>query len=282
MQARREYLRVVYWGKIARGEKKGLVEDVYREGRKRLEESRATKGEWCKETKEIMERCGLSEYWKEGKVGGAKEWTAVVRKAVSESENMKWRWGMIQGGQKVLGVRIAKVKLGLYLNIKEKLKKEWWLQENRLWVGRWVNLRAGVVKLEVEKGRWEAVARIHRVCKMCGMGEVEDVEHVMDRCPRWDAERKEIWREVGEVEETFEKQAREWSGQERTEWLLRGEGLARLPVLRGVTQMIRTRERVDNVCRLNGEGGSGKTNVCAQSKRRRRTRVDGQTSAKHG
>jgi hypothetical protein len=84
------------------------------------------------------------------------------------------------------------------------------------------------------------------------------------------------------VEEKLEKRAREWSGQERIEWLLRGEGQARVSVLKGVTQMIRNRERVDKVGKVNGEGGRRGTNNCAQGKRQRRARVDGRSSAKRG
>jgi hypothetical protein len=109
---------------------------VYKEGRKRLSEGRDKKREWCRETKAILEKFGLVQFWEGQAVGNAREWGALVRHAVNEREHTKWRWGMLQGGQKVNGVRLAKRKLLVYMKVKETMKKEWWLQENRLWVRR--------------------------------------------------------------------------------------------------------------------------------------------------
>ena len=61
------------------------------------------------------------------------------------------------------------------------MKKEWFLTESRVWVRRWVKLRGGVEKLEVEMGRYKGLLREERVCKWCGEG-VEDIRHLLDEC----------------------------------------------------------------------------------------------------
>ena len=48
-----------------------------------------------------------------------------------------------------------------------------------------MKLRGGTAGLQIETGRWRGVAREERVCKECGSGEVEDVEHWMMRCVAW-------------------------------------------------------------------------------------------------
>jgi hypothetical protein len=91
------------------------------------------------------------------------------------------------------------------------------LQENRLWVRKWVKPKAGAVRLVIEKGRWAGAARMHRICKMCKSGEVKDIEHGLDGCDKWDKERLESWRQVGLDDEKLEKRSRGWSGAERME-----------------------------------------------------------------
>ena len=40
-----------------------------------------------------------------------------------------------------------------------------------------IKLRGGMAAFQIETGRWRGVVREDRVCKECGKGEVEDVEH---------------------------------------------------------------------------------------------------------
>ena len=45
-----------------------------------------------------------------------------------------------------------------------------------------IKLRGGMAAFQIETGRWRGVARDDRICKECGKGEVEDVEHWLLRC----------------------------------------------------------------------------------------------------
>ena len=55
-----------------------------------------------------------------------------------------------------------------------------------------MKLRGGTAGLQIETGRWRGVAREERVCKECGSGEVEDVEHWMMRCVAWKSHRSQL------------------------------------------------------------------------------------------
>ena len=45
---------------------------------------------------------------------------------------------------------------------------------------------------KIKTGRWHAVAREDRICKECGNGEVEDVEHWLLRCETWKTHREPL------------------------------------------------------------------------------------------
>ena len=51
-------------------------------------------------------------------------------------------------------------------------------------------LRDGSAPLQIETGRWKGVPRGESLCRECGMNEVEDCDHWLLRCPRWDIYRK--------------------------------------------------------------------------------------------
>ena len=55
-----------------------------------------------------------------------------------------------------------------------------------------IKLRGGTAAFQIETGRWQGVAREERVCKECGSGEVEDVEHWLLRCAAWKTIREQF------------------------------------------------------------------------------------------
>ena len=71
-------------------------------------------------------------------------------------------------------------------------------------------LRGGTAELGIEVGRWQGVRREDRVCKKCGSGEVEDIDHLVMRCEyvaeervrmkRLIIDRVEGWNELGAKE----------------------------------------------------------------------------------
>jgi hypothetical protein len=126
VQARREILRLRYWGKIV-GEGKrnpgSLVHAVYREGRLRVEEGRAkSQREWCVETKRLLKEVGLEEYWESEEVGAREqnEWALLVKRMVFRREEAKWREGMWRGGKRGM----ALTTLERYARVKRTLRND--------------------------------------------------------------------------------------------------------------------------------------------------------------
>ena len=156
----------------------------------------------------MLQEIGLGNVWKNEDVGEEKDWKRLVRKMMGEEEQKQWRSCMGGGGKKR-----AKVKLLRYMKMKKVLRKEWFLELDRSWVRRWVRMRAGVARLEVEMGRHRGVWRRGRVCRWCDRRKVEDVVHVVDECEYWKKERKGIWAGIGkEGEERYRGRNRKMRG----------------------------------------------------------------------
>lgn len=239
VEGRRRYLRLVYWAKVVRGGD-SIVRAVYKEGRER---KGGVKG-WCEETKRVLEEVGLGWVWENEEVGEEKEWKRVVRRAVGEYEEREWQGRMVGRG-----VGKAKVKLDMYVRVKKELKKEWFLEMDRAWVSRWVRMRAGVSRVEVEMGRYRRVRRGDRVCRWCGKGKVEDVVHVVVECERWKEKRRELWGRVMKDDEVWGRLVRGKGRREMVECLLKGGGRkVRDGVMKGVTGLMYMREK-------EGDGG---------------------------
>ena len=235
MRARREYLRLVYWGKIISGVKDGMVRSVYDGGRERVWLGRASKGEWCVETKRLLLELGLRHVWETEVVGDDEAWGSLVWAVIQEREEIRWR-------REIVG----KSTLGRYMRVKEKLKAEWFLTESRVWVRRWVGLRAGVTCLEETEGRYVGVHRAKRVCRWCESGDVEDVDHFLDSCESWGTTRTDLWNTMRGGDRLMVKRVEAWGTQERVDWMLRGgcSVRTRSTLLGGLGGWLFCRERV--------------------------------------
>ena len=212
MRGRRVYLRLVYWGKLVLADRDSIVGCVYREGRRRvIDRVKCGRREWCVETKRLLEKIGLGERWEDEKIGSMREWREMVKKMVHYDERIEWRKKM--GG---------KITLNRYMRVKEDLKKERYLKENRLWVRRWVRLRSSTETLRVREGRMKKEMRCDRICECCEAGKVEDEAHMMDECERWNGERERMWRQLEEYDDSLVRIVRGWSRERRVDWMMEG------------------------------------------------------------
>ena len=59
-------------------------------------------------------------------------------------------------------------------------------------------LRGGTAPFQIETGRWKGVPRAERLCKECGSNEVEDCNHWLLCCPRWEPHRQALLTRVKE------------------------------------------------------------------------------------
>ena len=53
-------------------------------------------------------------------------------------------------------------------------------------------LMGGSAPFQIETGRWKSVSREERLCRECGMNEVEGYDHWLLWCSRWDIERQHL------------------------------------------------------------------------------------------
>ena len=143
-------------------------------------------------------------------------------------------------------VKSGRVVCGNICLSKTKLSREWYLREDRVWVRRWVKLRAGVEDLEVERGRARGIEREARTCKFCCAGVVEDEEHCLDQCEHWAEERRDMWRRVREMDERGWSRASSMTVRQRTDWLLQGRvggKKMRRNIMKAVVRILFRRDR---------------------------------------
>ena len=187
MKGRRQLLRLSYWGKIVKMDKRRWVWKVYEEGRRRLEcNERANT--WCNLTKKWMLELGFGAEWDAQETGV--KWKERVKAAVMALEQRKWRARVV-----------LSPKLDFYAAWKKDMGREDYLDEPDAVSRRlWTKLRTGCLELRIETGRWErvsvrgrqvAIPRKLRLCRLCG-AETEDAEHVLLRCPSYDKERSQF------------------------------------------------------------------------------------------
>ena len=66
-----------------------------------------------------------------------------------------------------------------------------------------IMLRGGSTPLQIKTGRWKVVPREEKLCRECGMNEVEDCDHWLLWCSRWDIERRHLLKNVQQRLPTF-------------------------------------------------------------------------------
>ena len=125
-------------------------------------------------------------------------WASAVEKDALKVAEEEWRLGMQ-----------AKSSLDFYRSVKKEVKREGYLDckaaDNRAASLR-VGLRGGTNALEVSRARLERkdlgqapVAREERKCKVCSLGEAEDVPHFLLRCPAIASARRAMLRRLEPV-----------------------------------------------------------------------------------
>jgi hypothetical protein len=239
VRGRREYLRLMFWGEIVSRTGSRVVIDIYEEGRKRMKEGRPGAKEWCVETRRMLEELGMGEVWEREDIGDMQEWKNKVKRMIWAREESAWRGRMIGGG----GMKV-KTSLERYMMIKKNLRAEWFLGESRVWVRRWVRMRAGVQDLEVNRERGRR-PRSTRICNWCSLGCVEDEKHFWGECEKWEEQRTALWREVWQLDKRTVGDVVGWNVEKKVNWLMRGGNKrVRMRILKSMTRWMFEREKL--------------------------------------
>ena len=189
LSARRDMLRLRFWWKLVNMPQARGVRQVYDYCRqkfrlsfsagKKLAKLQKHSMNWCEYTYSLLKELNMEVLWWTEKLEGFKKWNTLVYSKIQQREEGRWKESMANN-----------VKLEIYRQVKHKLKLELYLLDERSRPGR------------IEFGRYrsgscreEGLIREQRVCKLCGVG-VEDVSHVMARCPAYDYDRRVLFRNI--------------------------------------------------------------------------------------
>jgi len=99
------------------------------------------------------------------------------------------------------GNKGEKSKLCNYNLIKQNIKLEKYLHCNNHVRGRYYHtaLRTGSNQLEIERGRWKRLPRSQRLCQQCDWNAIENEEHFILKCPKYDNFREELFQKIIEL-----------------------------------------------------------------------------------
>ena len=169
VRARRWRKRLMYWRCMVNDEVAEIVKNVYEFERQRDAEGKLT---WASDTRKILNKLGLSQYWWSEEKIDNRRWKKLVCESIQAFEEKEW------------GRRVWKnKKLRWYRRVKPKLAFEEYLQDKWTQGRRTLSrLRGGTLRLRVEEGRWEGLERAERNCEVCESKAVEDVQHFVEEC----------------------------------------------------------------------------------------------------
>ena len=96
-------------------------------------------------------------------------------------------------------------KLCTYLNIKDHFGYENYLSklsnfEIRKTICRF---RISAHRLQIEVGRFSNISRSERICKNCSSGKVEDEEHFLCECSKYESTRSELFKSIADKYPNF-------------------------------------------------------------------------------
>ena len=108
-----------------------------------------------------------------------------------------------------------------YNRIKHRLKQEAFLALPRYAVKHIIRLRAGTQRLRVVTGRHRGMHRALRMCRVCGCGQVEDVDHYLEHCVALEDCRGSFWNDLFAMMHIHMRQRlSQLSITQRVDWLL--------------------------------------------------------------
>ena len=182
LRARRDMLRLRYWGRLINMKQGKLPRKVYEWELRRQKGKRS----WTMYTKRLLLELGMEDYWKKQRVNETREeWGELVSKKIQEREQRDW-WLAVQ----------ERPKLRTYKMVKKKMEYESYLDiEDDAGRKAMARMRSGTSVLRIETGRHEGLERRERICWF-GCDEVEDEQHFLKECWMYEDLREEAMKGV--------------------------------------------------------------------------------------
>lgn len=189
LRARRDIMRLNYWGKLVLMEDERLPKRVYLKRKSDFTVSNTTSN-WCYYTHHLLSSLNLLKYWDNEKlIQSVENWKKEITKKIFEREQKLW-WAGCQ----------RKPKLRTYRTIKTELKLEPYLAYGgHLARSVMFSIRSGSCRLRIETGRWKRPREKEeeRLCKMCNQDrKVESEIHFVSECEAYADFREHLFSEI--------------------------------------------------------------------------------------
>jgi hypothetical protein len=193
MEARRDMLKLRFFGRLVRMDKDRVVRKVFLQRKGGWQEG--DEG-WMGHVKKVMGKYELGEWWNEGKwkkFPKKKEWERMVDERVGKEEARRWRQEME-----------GKVTLENYRRVQNQLVMADYLLVAKGYRPGTVlrtKLRGGTNALRVSQGRHQKpkLERHERICLVCNSGHVEDEAHFVMTCTALEKPRARMWDSITSV-----------------------------------------------------------------------------------
>ena len=150
---------------------------------------------WAKDTKEIFNQIKCLDLFDNNvPIINFKEFLNHAKKTLLSHYEISWRL-----------LATKKTKLGIYNEYKNDYHVEKYCQIHlkRFQRSLLARLRLGVLPIQVEVGRYSNIPRQDRHCPLCTSREIEDENHILFQCPKYEAPRTKLLDSVTEKVNNF-------------------------------------------------------------------------------
>ena len=149
-----------------------------------FDHTNAINGTWCKDVKSILCDVDLAHVYDDVSAWSQEALSRTVSDRLQAKFHDTWTRDIEQSS-----------KLEFYRTLKNTIETELYISCNFLtrYQRRILAMcRAGILPLEVERGRWRSIPRNERICRQCDMNCIEDLEHFITVCPKYTVKRCEL------------------------------------------------------------------------------------------
>ena len=92
LATRRDQIRLNYWNKILNMDDTRLTKKIYRESRRRLEESKEKN--WCSYTEKLLKKYNLHQFWIDNIPINPTTWKNIIQHRIHKTEELDWKTRM--------------------------------------------------------------------------------------------------------------------------------------------------------------------------------------------
>ena len=175
------YRRVLqYWSKLLDAVPGSSIAEAYRVQFRMAEDKIDC---WGLRLKNLMFENGFGNTWIAQNTINCKLFVKQFYERICECDRQIWHWNVNNfGGLRTYRIFKNQLTLEPYLGLNLPLKTR----------NTFTKLRGGLLRIEVNLGRWRGKNYEKRICPLCNYNEIEDEIHVLFTCPVWNCYRDQL------------------------------------------------------------------------------------------